>query len=112
MKETQIRKYVEHCNNSLQEIVDLQSAQAIKEFQTKTEENFQRLDDAKSRFKTDTQSIEEFKALKSEFSTKIDDLEKSIDYYEKLADEIQEFLVECEVKEKLAMKRLSQSTKR
>ncbi|SCU91976.1 LAFA_0F07096g1_1 [Lachancea sp. 'fantastica'] len=112
MKESQLRKYVEHCNNSLQGIVDLQSAQAINEFQTKTEENFQRLDDIQAHFKTDKHSIEEFQTLKKDFSAKIDDLEKSIVYYEKLADEIQEFLTESEVKKKLAMKRQSQSTNR
>ncbi|SCV01148.1 LAME_0G14378g1_1 [Lachancea meyersii CBS 8951] len=110
MKETQLRKYVEHCSNKLQEIVDLQSAQAIKDFQAKTEDNYHRLDELKDRFKTNEQIIEEFRALKCEFGTKIHSLEQSVIYYEKLADELQEFLVESQVKKKLALKRQSQHT--
>ncbi|SCU95011.1 LADA_0G12860g1_1 [Lachancea dasiensis] len=110
MKEGQLKRQVESCTNQLQGNVDLQSAQAITTFQMKSEDNFRRLDDLKDKFQTNYQAIEDYKLVKTQFRTKIEDFEKSLEYHEKLADEIEEFLAESNVKKKVAIKRQSRQT--
>ncbi|SCU89199.1 LANO_0D04170g1_1 [Lachancea nothofagi CBS 11611] len=105
MKERILRQHVESCTDQLQGIVDFQSAQAISAFQTKTEDNFRCLDELKDKYRTNDETINEFRDLKADFNDQISKLEESIDYYENLAEEILEFLAENDVKKKLALKR-------
>ncbi|CAR22625.1 Bli1p [Lachancea thermotolerans CBS 6340] len=107
MKERVLRQHIEGCIDQVQEYVDLESAQAISSFESKAVDHFRCLDGLKAQYNTREDKISEFKRLQSEYATKVDGLEKSIEHFEKLSEEIEEFLVELEVKTKLASKRQS-----
>lgn len=85
MKERLLKQHIDNCTDKVQEYIDLESAQAISSFQKKASENFHRLDQLKQQYSTKEIDIEEYRALKAQHNEKLNQLEKSIEYYEKLA---------------------------
>lgn len=100
MKERVLKKRIENCVDQVQEVVDMESAKAISEFDVKTEENYQWLDELKSKYNMADRQTHNTTQFSEEYCKKIDELEKQVDYLEKLADELEEFQTELEIKSK------------
>lgn len=109
MKEKVLKQEIERCVEHVQEIVDLESAKAISEFQSKADENYQWLEELKTRYSMRNDNENDIRQLRSRHKEKIDALEEDVNYFEKLLDEMEEFVTELDVKRKLANKRQSRS---
>lgn len=99
---------IERCVDILQETVDSETAKAISVFSKKTSDNEEWLKDLKGRFKLKEEGeLERLLSLKEKQQEQIEEVEKKIDYWEKLCDELEEFQAEIEVKTKLEQSRRS-----
>lgn len=99
---------IERCVEILQESVDAEAAKAISVFSKKTSDNEEWLKDLKTKFKLkDEVELERLLSLKNKQLDQIEGIEKKIDYYERLCDELEEFQDEIEVKMKLEQSRRS-----
>lgn len=107
-QERTLNQDIEHCISVLQDYLDTGSAKAISVFSKKTSENEDWLEEIrlKYRIKNDDE-LQTIKMLKQQRLSQLEALERKVDYYEELCDELEEFQDEMEVKAKLEQSRRS-----
>lgn len=107
-QERTLNQDVERCVNVLQDYLDTESAKAISLFSKKTSENEGWLEEIRAKYhiKGDNE-LQVLEHLRQQRLDQLEALEKKMDYYEKLCDELEEFQDEMEVKAKLEQSRRS-----
>ncbi|SCU85300.1 LAMI_0C10770g1_1 [Lachancea mirantina] len=109
MNEKALKKELEACIVQLQEIANVESAEAISGFEGTIERNYKKLEELKTKFilKNGDEDRDRAMDVLDQFDEKLSALETVVEYHEKLADEIDEVLREFKVKKELAENRLS-----
>ncbi|EJS42873.1 YKL061W [Saccharomyces arboricola H-6] len=103
---------VEKLVNSLQESFDLDCAQSVSLFTSKSRSNETWLEDLENKFKLkDDLELDNVENLKTEIDAKLDVLEDKVSYYEKLCKELEEFQNEMKIKTVVNNRRQSQIPK-
>lgn len=106
--ERNLHQDIERCVQILQETVDAETAKAISVFSKKTSDNEEWFKELKKRFKLkEDAELEQVLSLKDKQLEEMEAIEKRIDFYERLCDELEEFQDEIEVKTKLERNRKS-----
>ncbi|KOG98260.1 Bli1p [Saccharomyces eubayanus] len=103
---------VEKLVNCLQEDFDLDCAQGVSLFTSKSRRNEAWLEELDNKFKVkDNVELDDVENLKAEIDAKLDTLEVKVDYYEKLFKELEEFQNEMKIKTVVNKRRQSQVPK-
>ena len=113
LNKKKLRKEIENFVRDIQETTDTEAAKSISEFSSKVQlnRNFYKELGENFHLKEDGE-LEQFEVLKREHLNQLAELEKKIEYYEKLYDEIEELESELEVKNKLNKNRQSRLMER
>ena len=113
LNKKKLRKEIENFVRDIQETTDTEAAKSISEFSSKVQlnRNFYKELGENFHLKADSE-LEQFEVLKREHLNQLAELEKKIEYYEKLYDEIEELESELEVKDKLNKNRQSRLMER
>ncbi|CAI4044802.1 Bli1p SKDI_11G1510 [Saccharomyces kudriavzevii IFO 1802] len=103
---------VEKLVNSLQEAFDLDCAQGVSLFTSKSRSNEAWLEELERRFKLkDDVELDEVENLKTEINIKLGILEDKVSYFERLCKEFEEFQNEMKIKTVVNNRRQSQIPK-
>lgn len=103
-----LNQRIENYVDKVQEFVDTEAAKAVSIFSSKTDFNERWLEDLSFKYElSDDITLDKLQKQKEDHIKKLGELEKRVDYYEKLFNEINEFILELEVKKKIHKNRQS-----
>ncbi|CAI4034700.1 hypothetical protein SMKI_11G1490 [Saccharomyces mikatae IFO 1815] len=103
---------IEKLLNSLQESFDLDCAQSVSVFTSKSRSNEVWLEELENRFKLkDDIELDDVENLRTEIDNKLEMLEDKVNYYEKLCKEFEEFQNEMKIKTVVNNRRQSRTPK-
>ncbi|CAI4540468.1 ASN_HP2_G0031410.mRNA.1.CDS.1 [Saccharomyces cerevisiae] len=103
---------VEKLVNSLQESFDLDCAQSVSLFTSKSRSNEAWLEELENKFKLkDDVELDDVENLRAEIGMKLNMLEDKVSYYERLYKELEEFQNEIKIKTVVNNRRQSRTPK-
>lgn len=107
-QERTLNQDVDHCVDVVQDYLNTELAKAISVFSKKASDNEAWLEEVRAKYQIkDDEELQMIEALKVKSLSRLDELEKKVEYYERLCDELEEFQNELEIKTKLEHNRRS-----